>query len=70
MKKVLFTNWNLIRIARFALGLFVIQQGYETDQPIMLGLGILLAILPLLNLGCNGNTCAVPQKRSLFQRNK
>ena len=70
MKKVLFTNWNLIRIARFALGLFVIQQGYETDQPIMLGLGILLAVLPLLNLGCSGNNCAVPQRKSFFQRKK
>lgn len=70
MKKVLFKNWNLIRIARFALGLFVIQQGYETDQPIMLGLGILLAVLPLLNLGCNGINCVVPPRRSFFQRNK
>lgn len=46
------SNWNIIRVLRLLLGLFVIVQGIMDKQWMLIGLGVLFALIPLMNKGC------------------
>ncbi|HFK5521433.1 TPA: hypothetical protein ACG0AP_003869 [Elizabethkingia anophelis] len=47
------SNWNIIRVLRLLLGLFVIVQGIMDKQWMLIGLGALFALIPLMNMGCS-----------------
>lgn len=64
MKNIL-NNWSVKRVLRLVMVLFVIYQGVTSQQWLFVGLGILFALLPLLNIGCCGtNNCAMPLSTS------
>lgn len=48
------SGWNFMRIARLALGIFIIVQGIVTKEWTFALLGGLFAIMPLFNIGCGG----------------
>lgn len=58
-------NWNLMRILRLALGVFIIVQGVQAQQWLFVGLGGLFSLMPLLNIGCCGTSgCNTPIRKS------
>jgi hypothetical protein len=59
--KQLFSNWNILRIARIALGVFIIGEGINSGQWGFIFIGALFTIMPLLNIGCcANNSCSTP----------
>lgn len=58
-------NWNLMRVLRLALGVFIIVQGIQAQQWLFVGLGGLFSLMPLLNIGCCGTSgCNTPVRRT------
>jgi hypothetical protein len=47
-----FNNWNLIRILRIGLGIFIIVQGVRSADQVLILLGGIFSLMPLLNIGC------------------
>lgn len=45
-------NWNLMRVFRLLLGVYIIADGIYTRQWIFVVVGILFSLMPLLNIGC------------------
>ena len=41
-----------MRVIRLALGIFIIVQGIQTKEWILIALGGIFALMPLLNIGC------------------
>lgn len=66
MRKYL-ANWTLIRLIRFAFGIFIVIHGIDTMQWILIITGALLTLLALFNLGCSSSqSCSstVTKRRS------
>ena len=58
------TNWNIFRILRLALGLFLMTEAVRTANWFMTIFAAVLIIMPLLNIGCcAGGNCAVPDQK-------
>lgn len=58
-------NWNLMRVLRLALGVFIIVQGIQAQQWLLVGLGGLFSLMPLLNIGCCGTSgCNTPVRKT------
>lgn len=58
-------GWSFMRIARLALGIFIIVQGIVTNEWALALLGGLFAIMPLLNIGCCGASgCSMPVSKN------
>ncbi len=58
-------NWKLMRVLRLALGVFIIVQGIQAQQWLLVGLGGLFSLMPLLNIGCCGTSgCNTPVRRT------
>lgn len=58
-------NWDLMRVLRLALGIFIIAEGIQTKEWLFVGLGGLFSLMPLLNIGCCGASgCSTPVEKS------
>ena len=58
-------NWNIFRILRLALGLFLMTEAIRTGVWFMTVFAAAMIIMPLLNIGCcAGGNCAVPDRKS------
>ena len=58
-------NWNIFRILRLALGLFLMSEAIRTGVWFMTIFAAAMIIMPLLNIGCcAGGNCAVPDNKS------
>ncbi|UQA74100.1 hypothetical protein K2F45_20120 [Sphingobacterium siyangense] len=58
-------NWNLMRVLRLTLGIFIIVQGIMQKEWLLLGLGSLFSLMPLMNIGCCGvSGCNTPVRKS------
>lgn len=59
-------NWDLMRLVRLALGVYIIVQGIQTKEWSFVVMGGLFSIMPLLNIGCCGASgCSTPiQKKN------
>ena len=58
-------NWNVMRVLRLALGIFIIVQGIIEKEWLFVGLGSLFSLMPLLNIGCCGvSGCNTPVRKS------
>lgn len=58
-------NWNIFRILRLALGLFLMTEAIRTGNWFMTVFAVAMIIMPLLNIGCcAGGNCAVPENKS------
>ena len=58
------SGWNLARVLRLLLGLFVLVNGLYTAQWVLAGLGLVFAAMALANTGCCVGSCAPPARRS------
>ncbi len=58
-------NWNVMRILRLALGIFIVVQGIQAGEWLLVVLGGMFSLMPLLNIGCCGvSGCSTPIPRS------
>lgn len=58
-------NWNIFRILRLALGLFLMTEAIRIGNWFMTVFAAAMIIMPLLNIGCcAGGNCAVPDSKS------
>ena len=61
IKQTLFTNWNLMRWLRLALGLFIAYQAIQLHDSLSGIISIFFLFQAVTNTGCCGtNSCAVP----------
>jgi hypothetical protein len=61
MLKVIFNNWNFMRVLRLGLGIAILVQAGTLHNWPMAVAGILFTAMPLFNLGCCGsNGCNLP----------
>lgn len=60
-----FNNWNMMRVIRLALGIFIIVQGVRDQQWILAIMGAAFSLMPILNIGCCSTAgCATRTPRS------
>jgi hypothetical protein len=60
----LLRNWDLMRILRMGMGLWLIYSAFADRQPLLGLMGGLFALQAVLNVGCCGaNGCASPNYR-------
>lgn len=58
-------SWNLMRLLRLAMGIAIIFQGIDLEQWLFVAIGVLLALMPLFNIGCCGtNGCSTKISKS------
>jgi hypothetical protein len=62
MKTLLLKNWNIMRVLRLAIAVWLLVSAFQTKE-IMFGLlGGMLLVLAVMNVGCCGaNGCATPR---------
>ena len=63
MKKLLFTNWHVMRWVRLAFALFLFAQAYILREKMFIAFGLFFFIQVLFNLGCSSNGCAIPNNK-------
>lgn len=57
-------SWSWIRIIRLVVGGIALAQGIVTHNNILSAIGALLLFQGVLNVGCCGSTCAIPQRKT------
>ena len=64
MKKYLKT-WDLMRVLRLAIGIFIIVQSVVVRDWLFVGAGVLFSLIPIMNIGCCGASgCNTPVRKS------
>ncbi|MEP7232760.1 MAG: hypothetical protein ABI691_21045 [Ginsengibacter sp.] len=66
MKQAIFSNWNLMRFLRLALGIAIIVQSVVAKDWTMGIAGAVFTMMPVFNIGCcgSGGCATTPPKRS------
>lgn len=65
MKNLTFGQWSLFRIIRLVFGIAIIIQGVVSREILLIGAGILISGMALLNIGCCGPAgCIIPPDKS------
>ena len=65
IRETLLTDWNLMRILRLALGIYIAFQAVETQSMLSAIFAVFLLFQAITNTGCCGsNGCAVPIKKN------
>jgi hypothetical protein len=62
INSILRTQWPFMRWLRLALGAYLLFIGISELDILAGSIGGLLAIMALMNKGCGGGSCALPQK--------
>lgn len=62
--KSYFKNWNLLRIVYFGLGIYVIVQGFFSEEYLWVLLGAFFLLMPVFNIGCYGGNCSAPRTKN------
>lgn len=58
-------SWTLMQFLRLALAIAIIYQGIDVQHWLFVAIGILLALTPIMNIGCCGtNGCTTPLPKS------
>jgi hypothetical protein len=58
-------NWDLVRVLRLTLAIFILVQGVQTKEWLFVVLGGLFSLIPLLNIDCCGASgCKMPISKS------
>lgn len=53
-----FKNWNIIRLIRLVIGVFIIVQGVQSKDWMLVTLGGVFSLMPIMNIGCcSTNNC-------------
>ena len=59
MKRLLLTNWHLMRFVRLGLAIFLFVQAYITHEWFFIAFGFFFLFQAVFNLGCGPNGCGV-----------
>ena len=63
LKQRLLTGWNLMRVIRLAVGIWIMIVAAQTHNWAISAIGSIFVIMALTNTGCRGvNGCALPHK--------
>ncbi|TCD01531.1 hypothetical protein [Pedobacter psychroterrae] len=61
MKTILIKNWNIMRLLRLGMGIFIITQGVLAKEWAFILMGSLLSLMATFNIGCCGTSgCSFP----------
>lgn len=61
----IFSNWNLMRVVRLALGVFIIGEGVNSHDWSFILLGGVFTLMPIFNIGCcANNSCQTSLKKN------
>lgn len=64
-------NWNFMRILQLTLSIFIIVQGFQINDRILILLGALFSLMPILNKGCcNANKCQATSSTTESTKNE
>ncbi len=64
MRKMIFSNWTIIRFLRLAMGIAIIVQAFMARDMLFGFLGFLLTAMPLFNMGCcSTQGCYMPASK-------
>lgn len=64
-------QWNGLRLLRLGIGIAAVVQGLHSPTPFLWVIGAVLVIQAVMNIGCMGGACAIPQnKQSIKGVNK
>ena len=55
MKTLLLHNWSFMRIIRVIGGSYLLIAGYIDQEYVFVGVGFLILIQGIMNIGCGGN---------------
>ncbi|MFC5684137.1 hypothetical protein ACYE2N_15245 [Flavobacterium sp. MAHUQ-51] len=64
MKKLLFTNWHVMRWIRLAFGLFSLQQAFQYHEILFGVMAAFFLFQALFNTGCGLNGCTIPKNKT------
>jgi len=62
MKKILLSNWHLMRLFRLGFASFLFYQAYQTHHLFFLVFGFFFLFQAVFNLGCGPSGCNVNYK--------
>ncbi len=62
MKKLLLTDWNVMRIIRLVLGVLATGAGIVQHDVLVGSIGGLLIFQAAMNMSCAGGACSVPPR--------
>lgn len=57
-------KWDIMRVLRLALGIFIIVQGIQMKEWLFVTLGAMFTLMPLLNIGCCATGCNTTTRRN------
>lgn len=63
MFKMVFQNWNFIRIIRLLLGIGLLIESVKMNDYFLILISGAFALMPLLNIGCSGGNCGINSKK-------
>lgn len=55
--KTYFSQWNLSRIIRLALGIIILTHGIGGEEWLLAVLGGFITLMSILNMGCRTSSC-------------
>lgn len=65
MKMIFLKNWNVMRVLRLGMGVFIISQGVLAQEWALIAMGGIFSVLAVLNIGCCGTSaCKTPTIKS------
>ena len=57
-------NWNLIRLLRLAMGIFLVVEAIKSGMWFLVAIGVVFVAMPLLNIGCcSTSNCSMSKKK-------
>lgn len=54
-------NWDIMRIIRLALGIYVVVEGIRMNQWALIIPGAVFSLMPLFNIGCSAGGSCTPR---------
>jgi hypothetical protein len=58
-------SWGFMRLLRLVLGILIIVQGVVAGDWLFAGAGLLLSLMPIMNIGCCGTSgCDTPVRKT------
>ncbi len=69
IKNLLFTDWHPMRWLRLVLGIIIMVEAFRTQDTVIGILAGIVFMTALINLGCRGNSCAVPLSKKYREHN-
>jgi hypothetical protein len=63
--KVILKNWDLVRMLRFGMGLWVLYSSFTEHQPLLGLIGVFFVYQALMNVGCcSSRNCSISENKT------